>query len=646
MAVDGGDALPLIGRGEDLDRLEELLLGDGGRVLVSGDAGIGKTRLLTELSARAVDRGWRVLTGHCVGEAGASLPYLPIAEVFAQVGREPEVLDRLVSASPSLQGLLPGGVPPGSGPGGEPVDRAGLFSAVHLALEELATDRPVLLVVEDVHWADESSRDLLTTLLTRGFRVPVSLAVSYRSDDLHRRHPLRPTLVVWSRISGLARVDLQPLAHREMSEFVHGLRLPPASLTETQVEDVVERAEGNAFFAEELAAAVVGGRTGASDDLSRLLLSRVEQLPDTDQRVIRLAAAAGRRVGHRLLEVVAGLEPDELEGVLRRCIEHHVLRPFAGDGYVFRHALLAESVYDDLLPGERVRAHAAFTAALVADPTMGTAADLARHAAAAGERDIAARASTEAGETALRVGGPAEALHHFETALSLTTDDVDADTLTVAAARAATAVGRLDRAMSLLRSRLEGPVVGSPSGRAEMLAQLAFVVRMTEEDADRLAMTEEGLSLVVDDEPLRARLLGLRAEALMDDDRDEEAARVADEAMELAVRLDLRAVQSDLGGVIARLAERGGDPQESLRRLQSIVSTWGETTDIALLRAMHQVGGLHYRQGRPPRRSRATSRRWNVPARWASSGLRTERTPGSWPRRWPTRAGSGTSRCS
>ena len=271
-----------VGRDEDCERLARLLgldaAADGpGMVVLSGDAGIGKTRLLSELSARARQQGWQVLLGHCLGEAGSSLPYLPFTEMLGRLEvTRPEDVDAIVATHPHLARLFPGRRRPGTGDTPGALDRAELVEAVHAALEDLSQQGPLLVVVEDVHWADQSSRDLLTLLFTRGFSGPVSLVASYRSDDLHRRHPLRATLAHWSRLASVHRVDLAPLADRHVRELVQGLI--DGALGEAEVQAVVERAEGNAFFAEELAAASSLGRPGTAGDLSRLLLVRVEQL--------------------------------------------------------------------------------------------------------------------------------------------------------------------------------------------------------------------------------------------------------------------------------------------------------------------------------------------------------------------------------
>ena len=596
-----------------------------GSVVLSGDAGIGKTRLLAEVARTARDQGWTVLVGHCLSEAGQSLPYLPFLELFGRLeALVPEQVERSARAHPSLSRLLPGhrseahapGIPSANGPSGngpgangpEATDRGDLVAAVHAALDEIGATTPLLVVIEDVHWADQSSRDLLTLLFTRGFTHPVSVVVSYRSDDLHRRHPLRATLAHWSRLAEVERLDLPPLPDAAVRELVHGLQTHP--LDDGDVRAVVERAEGNAFFAEELVAASALGGARLAEDLSRLLLVRFDQLGTSGQHVVRMASASGRHVSHRLLAAVADLPEHELDAGLRDAVEHHVLVPLDTGGYAFRHALLGETVYDDLLPGERVRAHeryaAALTAALTADRAAGSWAELARHASAAGQRDVARDASVRAGDAALRMAGPEEAWRHFSHALSLTPDhapDDEVDTVTLRAAAAAVAVGRQHKALDLLQERLDRRSADAPPvGRAELLAALATAARITESTLDTLATTTEGLTLLDGDDGhhprVRAKLLAARVQALADRGRDEEALVGIDEAVAAARAAGLDELAEEVRVVAARITEKAGDPEGSRRALEALVSSPGPLGEAAEARAFHHLGWLHHRAGR------------------------------------------------
>ena len=583
----------LVGRHEELGRVRAALgwdEGGGGAVLLGGDAGIGKTAVVSRLIEDAAQR--LVLVGHCVGEAGTTLPYLPFVEMLASLdARDRDLVDKLVAAYPGLVALVPrlaGGVRGNIG-------RADLVEAVHGALAALGRRGPVFVVVEDVHWADESTRELLTLLFTRGSPDGVGLLVTWRSDDIHRRHPLVSALALWSRLPALARIELGPLPDADLRSIVRRIG---SDLKPRVVEEVARRAEGNAFFAEELATAAQAGGADPSD-LTRLLLARIEHLDDDAQSVVRVAAVIGRRVRHDLLEQVAGVDAGTLRSALRAAIERHVLEPCGQDSYEFRHALLAEAVTDDLLPTERLHLHRACTEALLADASLGTAADLARHALASGDRSVALDASVRAGEAAQRMGGPAEALAHYETALSLAESErAPTVELTLRAAAAANGGGRTMRAVALLRAALatEAPTAHE---RAELLGTLAFATRLTEEQVDRLALTEEALRLIDDAAPVRLRvyLLARRADALTEVGRAAEALGIADEAMGLAVEHDLTVDRTDLAATLARLSESAGDPGESIRRLEVAVAAWTTAPDLALLRAMHILALVHYRQG-------------------------------------------------
>ena len=416
-------ATPLIGRAGELGRLTELIglpTPDQGTsaILLSGDAGVGKTRLLLELRDRAVEHGWCVVAGHCLDFGDSALPYLPFSEIFGRLATEhPALIEAVADANPAIRRLLPGrrllsGLDQADD---ESVQRGDLFEAVHAALEQIAQAYPLLVVVEDVHWADQSTREILSFLFSRSFSGPVALVASYRTDDLHRRHPLRRTAAEWARLPGVSRVQLPPLSEPDVRRMIRTIR--PSRLPETQMRAIVARAEGIAFFVEELVGATWSGAIPA--DLADLLLVRLERLDDAARAVVRAAATAGRRVSHALLARVVALDPGVLDLALRSAVESHVLVPVGDDAYAFRHALLAEAVYDDLLPGERVRLHTAYVDALSLRDVEGTAAELARHARASNNTPVAIQASVEAGDDAMAVGGPDEAAQHYELALAL-----------------------------------------------------------------------------------------------------------------------------------------------------------------------------------------------------------------------------------
>src|SRR3954451_9136353 len=309
------DRPPLVGRDDELQLLLEAVAASrDGRpavVLLGGDAGVGKTRLLAQVVADAPS-GTTVLRGGCVDLGDVGLPYLPFVEVFADLARQlPEAVD-----VPGLSPLLPGAV----ASGGELV-RLQLFEAVVAALRAAGEVAPVLVVLEDLHWADASSRELLRFLGARLRDERVALLASYRADDLHRRHPLVPLLGELGRLQGVEHVQLRPLADEAVARHLRELvTLPPDVLSA-----VVRRAEGNAYFAEELALAAVETGDDLPSRLSEVLLSRVERLAPDTLALVRLAAVAGRRIDHALLAAACSATGLEADGALREAVAAHVL---------------------------------------------------------------------------------------------------------------------------------------------------------------------------------------------------------------------------------------------------------------------------------------------------------------------------------
>src|SRR5271169_4266295 len=417
----------MVGRDDELGRLLTLLddaeASRSVAALVSGDAGVGKSRLVSEVTRLAEGRGFTVLSGQCA-ELGDSVPYLPLADALRGAARSTGVRDAL-SSRPALGRLLPEG---GDGQRADE-DRSGLarqqmFGAVLGLLTELAAAAPVLLVLEDLHWADASTRDLVTFLSRMLHRERVALIGTYRTDDLHRRHPLRPVVAELLRLPSVIAVDLAPLAPSALAE--HLTATAPGRLDATELNDIVARAEGNAYYAEELLAASVGSDPGQRSvlpaGLAALLLDRVEQLSDAAQQVLRAAAVAGRKADDELVLALSGLEAAEYEGAVREAVTHQLLVPHGTEGYVFRHALLREAVYADLLPGERTRLHATMCVLLADEERLampGTAAELAQHCLASHDIPGAFAASVRAGEDAERLGAPAEAHRHYDQALAL-----------------------------------------------------------------------------------------------------------------------------------------------------------------------------------------------------------------------------------
>jgi DNA-binding CsgD family transcriptional regulator/tetratricopeptide (TPR) repeat protein len=577
----------LVGRDAELEQLCSTLgisasATDRSAVLLAGDAGVGKTRLLTELRDRSVAEGWLVQAGHCLDFADSALPYLPFSEITGRFARElPDLFDEVAERHPALLRLLPGQrmLSQATDPESVPADQAALFEAVH-ALAEAAGERQcLLLVVEDLHWADQSTRDLMSFLFGRGFESPVALVASYRSDDLHRRHPLRRQVAVWARMNGVERIQVDPLGRDDVRRLVQ--QLHPDPLPEEQVRDIVGRAEGNAFFVEELVGAT-RSRTGRiPEDLADLLLVRLENLDDPAVTVVRAAAVAGRRVSHAALSEVVSLEAAELDSAIRDAVEGHVLVPTGDDFYRFRHALLAEAVYDDLLPGERASLHAAYVAALKDGRASGTAAELARHARTAKDHATALTASLRAGDDARGVGGAEEAAQHYLQALDLWSDtrlpdDVDLDypRLVGLVSDALIAAGHPARAIGVVREQLDHlPADADDSVRGQLLGTLAFSLAMTESQQDPLELTREAVELVPDEpSAARAKALSVHARMLARSGHFKEGREVAMTALALAERLDMPRLASDIRTTLVGLEKKGGPSESLIEALRSAIA--------------------------------------------------------------------------
>jgi predicted ATPase len=224
-------------------------------------------------------------------------------------------------------------------------------------VERLAARGPLLWVMEDLHWADRSTRDLVAYLATYLRNGPVLVVLTFRSDELHRLHPLRGLLGELARNRRVRRLELPRFSRDELAEQLAGLlgADPAAEL----VTEIYARSEGNPFFTEELVlAGDSAGPAALPPSLQEVLLTRVVRLGDRTQQLLRVAAAAGPSIDHPLLATVASMDEAELLDGLREAVDQQVLLPEpGGNGYVFRHALVAEAVYGELLPGERVRLH-------------------------------------------------------------------------------------------------------------------------------------------------------------------------------------------------------------------------------------------------------------------------------------------------
>ncbi|MGC5319099.1 helix-turn-helix transcriptional regulator [Micromonospora arida] len=541
----------LVGRHRETVALRDALgrarAGEPTTVLVGGEAGVGKTRLLEEFAGWATDGAARVLVGQCLELGEAGLPFAPFAaalravlradgpEVFA--GYEAEfapLLPELGRASAAL--TTPRAVPLSDAP------RGYLFDLVAELFQRLADARPLVLIIEDLHWADRSTRDLIGFLVRAARPGRLLLVCTYRTDELQRGHPLRPFLAELDRARGVERVELARLDRDGTAAILADLL--GAEPLARAVDDVHDRTQGNPFFIEELA--VAGDPIGCAalpETLRDLLLARVDRLPEPAQRVLRIAAAGGTRFAHDLLAEVAGLPETELEDALRAAVAAQLVVADRDGDYEFRHALVREAVHDELLPGEHARLHARFAAAIEAQPHLVAAgrapAEIAHHWHAAHDHPRALVAARAAACAAADRYAYAEQRRLLERALELwelvpdAADLLGMDHLALLEQTldAAVTAGDFSRALTLTRAGLaEVDVDAAPLRGARLLDQRGRLMALLGK-SDGSRELDEAYRLAAGGPPgaERVRLLADIATHLVKID-PQKAARVAAEA--------------------------------------------------------------------------------------------------------------------
>jgi DNA-binding CsgD family transcriptional regulator len=469
-----------------------------------------------------------------------------------------------------------------------------LFEEVLETVEYAAVPSGLLLVIEDLHWADPSSRGLFE-FLSRNLRVAVALVGTIRTDE-----PDDAGLLAWlgevQRGPRAVRIDLGPFGRDELAELVAGVLGRPASLE--LVSEVFERSAGNAFLAEELLAAREQGVVVPSTVRS-LVVARVSGLSGPARDLVRLAAVAGVRMSHGLLAAAGGLDEDVLLAAARELVETHLLvADRSGQGYAFRHALTREAVYDDLLPGERRRLHRTLARALSDEPKLGPAAGwavaqaIAEHWLAAGALDDALAASVAAGDAAREALAAGGALAHYEQVLDLWDGVADPETLAGVerpvllerAAEAASGSGEHDRAIRYVDAAI--------SELEDATAEPAQIGLLCERKArylgwsgrmDEWAEWAGRAAALVPSEPSsseRARVLVTHANALIGVERYGEASRVATAGLEAARRAGARRDEARAHFVLgSSLAMTSTDPEAGIDEFEQALAVSREIGD-------------------------------------------------------------------
>ncbi|MBM9435476.1 AAA family ATPase [Streptomyces bryophytorum] len=496
-----------IGRDAELARLASVLAdadaGESQAVLIGGEAGVGKTRLTEEFLAMARTGGAVTAVGGCVEIGADGLPFAPVSAALRDLYRTlgPELTEAAAGQQGELARLLPelAGTDGARRELGDEDGRVRLFELTARLLERLGTDRTLVVVVEDLHWADRSTRELLAYLFRSLQRCRVLIAATYRADDIHRRHPLRPFLAEADRLRRVERLELARFTRAEVRSQLTSIMADEPD--DTVVDKVFARSDGNPFFVEELACSLRRGcATGISDSLRDLLLVRVEALSEDAQRVAKFVAEGGSTVEYRLLAAITGLSEDDLLDALRVAVGANILLPTdSGEGYRFRHSLVREAVGDDLLPGERSRINRRYAEAVEADPALvpadERAARLASYWYAAHDPARALPAVLSAAVEARHRHAYAEQYRLLERALELW-DDAPEDIR----------AGLRPADYTEAYPPCDCPP-GTPLGFVDLLAELTVAARLSGERERAYAMAKRALRLMErsgSPDPLRA----------------------------------------------------------------------------------------------------------------------------------------------
>jgi len=587
-------AAVIVGREPEFARLsalrEDAFTGQAGAVLIAGEAGVGKTSLANAFISETVhnDPAVRVVRGECVPLGGEGLPYAPVVGMLhdlADLFGETELLRRAGAGAAELRWLVPEfdaedhrADHPVDGT--RPENRLRLFETVARLVQDAARLSPLIIMVEDLHWADESSRHLIDFLIRAVAGVPVLIMISYRTDELTRRHPLRPFLAEIGRVPTVHRIEVGPLSPTAVEQLI---TISSRDIDRDQnpsrpelIKRVAMASGGIPYFVVELLRA---GQTGEElpDTLRDTLLLRISRVGEECQRLLRLMAVGGNRVEHTMIAAVSELPAAQLERDLREATEAALIMPDRS-GYAFRHALMREVLHDDLLPGELTRMHRSYASALEQHPGLlpdsVRAVQLAHHWYAARDNQAAFHWSVEAAR--LQRYGYAEALRHYERALELW--EVVGEPEAVAgplpefldkASEAANDAGDGDRSLALINEalRVAGPDAGPEATALRLARKARRMLNLVQPGV--LELIEQAVALVPPDRPtiFLARLLDYRAsiQLLLDKPAAIGSARIA---VETAVQLgDLDIESSARNTLGCAMATLGIDADEGLAQL-------------------------------------------------------------------------------
>ncbi len=617
----------LIGRDEEwghLIRALDAIDVEGPAVLlVAGEAGVGKTRLVQDLVVEARRRKVGVGITNCVELGDTISPVAPVRDLMAGLfdDLDDEVVDLVVgSARGGLARLLPElGEVRGDAPAMSSEQLCELVTGV---LDRVVRRGPLLIVVEDLHWADVTTRALMAALgRTRPAR-PLLVIGTFRDDELHRRHPLRPHLAELERRPNCERITLRPLDRWETGLLIEALDSTVAD--RELVEQVHRRGGGNPFYVEQLVAARRAGLANVPDTLRDVVLAQTASADDDGVAVLGALAAAGQ-ASAELLADVTGLGADRAHAALVGLRASSLLA--AGEVARFRHELAREVCYDELVPGERARLHARLASGLEAR-TPDRLGQIAHHWSLAGNTARGLPAAVAAARQAVACAAPAEAEGHLSRALDLWDNLPDAAALCrmdhagllLETAAAAKLAGRLDRSIELyLRAAAE--LDGSdPLREADVWLELRLLYGLGDRYADYADALARALALIPDDRPSGTRARALLASAAAESYNGSPAA-------ELAYARDAVTVARVIGDLtmtvraniaLANALTSNGDPDEALAVARANVERCTSEVPPDLVVATHESLVSCYQN----------TSRWDAVAAAAEAGVAFARSAG------------------
>jgi DNA-binding CsgD family transcriptional regulator/tetratricopeptide (TPR) repeat protein len=556
--------------------------------VIAGESGIGKSRLISEFAAGLRGEA-RCVSGDCLEVGGDNLPFAPFLAVLRRLGRElgMETLRAFLPAGElTLARWLPEvGKPPADQDA--QLGRFRLFDEVLTVFERAAAEKPLVVVLEDLHWADPGTVELLAYLVRNLEQPGLLIVCTYRSTDLGTTHPLRPAIADLLRRPRGRLIEPLPLSRTDVGGQLAGLleREPDNAL----VELIHDRSGGNPLFVEVLAA---DPDEATPAPLREWLAAGMTQLPEACRRVLRAAAVLGQAFQHALLAAVSGLGDDELDQALREVLDHQLL-VVQDNGYAFRHGLFRDAVYFEVMPGERRRLHGRCADAIQNDRSLvasgDAAAELAMHWSAAGDHACALEAAWEAAAAAGRSFAYEQQLQLLERVLTgwdqvadpATRLGVSHVTVLRRAAETCVATGTFDRGIDYAAAALDQlDPVADAAVAAQLLATRGLLNRRAGHGGD--ADLEAALRLMPGNAPpeLRGQTLAMLAVSVSRWDRDPERARsYADEALRLSREHGLGIVQATALIASARIAATAGDSGQALTMFQEAARVAGAGSD-------------------------------------------------------------------